>query len=231
MVKLEDAVIARFEHSGEKFEILVDPYLSMDLRHGKQVDFDDLLADDLVFKDARKGEKKTESSIQKVFGTLDIKEVSKKIILEGEVQLTTQQRREFVEKRKNEVVNFIARNALNPQTSLPHPPKRIELALEEARFSFDLNKSFNEQVELAVKQIRKLLPISLEKLKVAIRVSSMFAGKAVAVIHKYNVVKEEWQNDGSLVVIFEVPAGVKQDLFNDLNHVTHGDFESKIMEG
>ena len=39
MVKMEDAVIARFEHSGEKFELLVDPNLAMDLKNGKEVNF------------------------------------------------------------------------------------------------------------------------------------------------------------------------------------------------
>ena len=60
MVKLTDAVIARFEHSGERFEMLVDPYLAMDLKHGKEVSFDDLLAADTVFKDANKGDAKSE---------------------------------------------------------------------------------------------------------------------------------------------------------------------------
>ena len=36
MVKLGDAVIARYEHEGERFELLVDPYLAMDLKHGKE---------------------------------------------------------------------------------------------------------------------------------------------------------------------------------------------------
>ncbi len=230
MVKLEDAVIARFESAGEKFELLVDPFLAMDLKHGKTVNFSDLLAAETVFKDARKGDEKNTDLVKKVFGTVDINEIAKKIVLEGEVQLTTVQRREMVENRRLEIINFISRNAVNPQMNAPHPPKRIENALEEAGFSVDLNKNFNQQVEIAVKAIKRILPISMEKLKIAVRVSSMFAPKASSILHKYNVVKEEWQNDGSIIAVVEVPAGIKQDLFNDLNHLTHGDFESKIVE-
>lgn len=231
MVKLEDAVIARFEHAGEKFELLVDPYLAMDLKNGKEVSFENLLASDDVFKDARKGDTKSEDSVKSVFGTADINTVAKKIILEGEVQLTTDQRRELIEKRRQEVIMFIARNALNPQTKSPHPPQRIENALSEAKISFDLRQSLNDQVEHAIKEIKKLIPISMEKLRIAVKISSQFTGKGNVILHKYHLVKEEWQRDGSLVAVLEVSAGLKQDLFNELNHLTQGSFESKILEG
>ncbi|MDO8634139.1 MAG: ribosome assembly factor SBDS [archaeon] len=230
MVKLEDAVIARFEHGGEKFELLVDPYLALDLKHGKQVKFEELLAAETVFKDARKGEEKNQESVKKVFGTTDISEIAKKIISEGEVQLTTVQRRDLMENRKKEIIAFISKNAVNPQMKAPHPPIRIENALNEIRFSFDLNRPFNHQVEQAVKELKKVLPISLEKLKVAVKIPSMFAGKASAVLHKYEIVNEEWLGSGSLICVVLIPAGIKQDLFSELNHLTHGDFESKLLE-
>lgn len=230
MVRVEDAVVARFEHSGEKFETLVDPNLAMDLKHGKEVDLDDLLAIDSIFKDAHKGEVKAEESLKKVFGTTNAVEIAKRIILEGEVQLTTQQRRDIAERKRKEIVAFISRNCMNPQTKAPHPPLRIETALEEMKFSVDINRSNNELVQEALKGLKKLLPISMEKLRVAIKIPAQFAGKATPVLHKYELKKEEWQNDGSLVALLEIPAGVKQDLFNELNHITHGSVESKLLD-
>lgn len=230
MVRVEDAVIARFEHSGEKFEILVDPDLAVDFKHGKAVDFDDLLAIDSVFKDARKGEVKSEESLKKVFGTTNVIEIAKKIILDGEVQLTTQQRRELVERKKNEVIAFIARNCMNPQTKAPHPPQRIKFALEEAKFNFDINKSTPELANEALKYLKKVLPISMDKLRIAVKIPASYAVRSLGILKKYEVKKEEWQNDGSLVALLDIPAGVKQDLFNELNHLTHGDFESKVLD-
>ena len=90
MVKMEDAIIARFEHSGHKFEILVDPDLALLVRQGKSIDFESLLANDAVYKDANKGEEASEETIKKVFGTTDLKEIALKIIKDGEVQLTTE---------------------------------------------------------------------------------------------------------------------------------------------
>ena len=61
-------------------------------------------------------------------------------------------------------------------------------------------------------------------------VLSSHSGKAANALHRYRLVKEEWQNDGSLVVVVELPAGLKQDFLNELNHLCHGGLETKILE-
>ncbi|HIH33543.1 MAG TPA: ribosome assembly factor SBDS [Candidatus Diapherotrites archaeon] len=230
MVKMEDAVIARFEHSGHKFEILVDPNLALDLKHGKSVELSDLLAMDAIYKDANKGEEASEEIVKKVFGTTELKEVVSRIIKNGEVQLTTEQRRQMLEQKRKEIIAFISNNALNPQTKAPHPPLRIENAMNEARIQVDVFQSVQEQIPEILKEIKKIIPISLEKLKVAVKVPAEFAGKAMPVIHKYHASKQEWQSNGSLVAIFELPVGLKNELFNELNHLTHGNVEAKILE-
>ena len=93
-----------------------------------------------------------------------------------------------------------------------------------------MNKSIKQQVDEVVKELKKLLPLSLEKLRIVVKIPALYTGKANVVLHKYGVEKEEWGNDGSLMAILEISAGVKTDLFNELNHLTHGDFESKILE-
>ncbi len=230
MVRTEDAVIARYEKAGEKFEILVDSHLAMEFKHGKNVDFGDLIAIDSVFKDAHKGEVKADEGIRKVFGTTDFNAIAKKILLEGEIQLTTQQRREMAENKRKELVTYISRNAMNPQTGAPHPAARIETALAEMKFNIDINRPLQDQIQDAIKGIKRLLPISMEKLRLAVKIPAQFAGKASPVLHKYELKKEEWQNDGSLIAMLDVPAGVKQDLLNDLNHITHGEIDVKILE-
>jgi len=230
MVKVSDAVIARYEHSGEKFEVLVDPNLAMELKKGNQVNFNELLAIDSVFKDSAKGQEASPESINKVFHTTEIKEVARQIILHGRVQLTTEQKREMTEQRRKEVIDFIAKNAMNPQTSSPHPPQRIENALQEARITIDPMKSVSEQVPEIIKEIRKLIPISFEKLKIAIKIPAQYAGKANFVLHKYEIKQEEWLKDGSLAVVLEIPAGMKSEIFDELNHLTHGQIESKILD-
>jgi len=230
MVKIDDAVIARLEKNGHKFEVLVDPDIAMDLKHKKEINFSDLLADDKVFKDSRKGDEQSPELLNEVFGTSDINEITTKIIENGDVQLTTEQRRHFLVKKKAEVINLIAMNAVNPQTKTPHPPKRIENAMEQAKVHVDAFKSADEQLEGIINAIKRIIPISIEKIKFAVKIPAIHAGKCSSVIHKFTVKKEQWLNDGSLVAEFELPVGLQQDLLGQLNSVTHGDIILKIIE-
>jgi len=212
MVSLENAVTARFDSKGEKFEILVDPDLALELRKGNEVNFSDLLAVETVFKDAAKGTEQSPEQLSKAFGTTEVQQVARKIIKDGDVQLTTDQRRQMRSARIREVVDFIARNAMNPQTNAPHPPKRIE------------------QIQGIVKELRKVIPISLEHIQIAVKINSSHAARAEHVLHKYKISKEQWLGDGSLIAVVDMPAGLKQDFLNDLNGVCHGNVETKILE-
>ena len=92
MVTVEDAVVARWEHQGSRFEVLVDPQAVQDIKDGKSVDLADKLALDQVFKDARKGDKISAEYLAKVFGGRSVPEIALEIVRKGEVQVTTEQR-------------------------------------------------------------------------------------------------------------------------------------------
>jgi len=230
MVKLEKAVTARLDCRGEKFEILVDPDLALQLKKGSKVSLSDLLAVETIFKDAAKGTEQSHEVLSKCFGMSDVQAIAEKIVKEGEVQLTTEQRRQMRETRAKEIVEFIARNAMNPQTNSPHPPKRIEIALLEAKIKIDELKGAEEQVPAILKELRKIIPISLEQIQIAVKVPAMHAARAEHILHKFRLSKEQWQADGSLIAVVEMPAGLRQDFLNEMNNVCHGDLETKILE-
>lgn len=229
MVRLEDAVIARYTYKGHRFEILVDPNLAMQLRRGKQVDFNELLAVDEVFKDAAKGERQSESVIKEVFDTDNIKEIATKIITKGELQLTTEQRRALKEKKRKEIVQIICRNAYNPQTNTPHPVARIEKAMDELKININEFEPAEEQASRIIKQLRAVLPISVEKLELVVKIPAMYAGRASSMLYSYDVKKQEWQQDGSLIVVMEIPAGLRAELMDKLSKLTHGEAQIKII--
>ncbi len=230
MVRLEDAIVARYEHGGHHFEILVDPDAIDDIKSGKIENVIDYLVIDEIFKDARKGDRASEELVKEVFGTTDVNEVAKKIIKHGQVQLTTEQRRKMLEEKKKRIVMEIAKNAINPQTGAPHPPKRIELAMEEAKVHIDPLKSVEEQVPKVLKALRPLIPIRFEKLKIAVKLSGDMYGKAYGDISKMGVIlKEEWQRDGSWIGVVEIPAGMQGEFLDMLNKKTHGEVQTKII--
>ncbi|MGI6589943.1 MAG: ribosome assembly factor SBDS [Candidatus Iainarchaeum sp.] len=229
MVRVEDAVVARLEKFGHKFEILVDPDLAMDVKHNKEVSIDSLMAIDRVFKDQKTGDEQSPDVLKKVFQTNDVGVIAKKIIQDGDVQLTTEQRRAFLEKKRLEIINFISKNAIDPKTKTPHPPQRIMNCLEQAKIHIDPFKSTEEQVNEIIKSIRVLIPISMDKIDFAVKIPAQFSGRAASIIHKYDIRREEWLNDGSLVAEFSLPVGAKQDLLNELNSATKGEVVLKII--
>lgn len=230
MVNLEDAVIARLEYYGEHFEILVDPDMAADFKRGKEIELEDILAVEEVFKDAKKGDKASEEAMMKAFNTSDPLEAAALIIKKGQVQLTAQQRKEMQEDKRKEIVATITREAINPQTKLPHPTRRIEIAMEEAKIHVDPFKSVDEQVNIVLKAIRTKIPIRFEKVKVAIRVPGDYTGKIYNIIPEFGTTKkEEWQQDGSWIAVVEIPGGMQDNFYRKLNELTHGEVETKLL--
>lgn len=229
MTGIENTIIARLEKFGEKFELLVDPKLSYDFKTGAKKDLANVLIAEEVFKDARKGERQTSSAIKKVFGTDNIEEIAKKIFAEGELQITTDQRKKLLEEKRLKLVNLIAINCVDPRSKAPHPPQRIEKALEEARFGIDAFKSAEEQMEKAIDSIREILPISMEHARVAVKIPPQYAPKAYGVLKEYGLKKEEWASDGSLLAVCEMPAGITAVFYDRLNKLTSGQVQTKLV--
>ena len=128
------------------------------------------------------------------------------------------------------IIAKIAREAINPQTKLPHPARRIEIAMEEAKIRVDPFKSVDEQVNITLKAIRRLIPIKLEKVKVAIRIPGEDTGKVYGIISEFGkITKEEWQQDGSWVAIVEIPGGMQENFYQKLSEITHGKVETKLL--
>jgi ribosome maturation protein SDO1 len=231
MVTLDEAIIAHFKTHGKMFEVFVDPDGALSFKKGEPVKIEDILAVEDVFSDAKSGDRPAEQDIINAFGTKDALKIAEKIILEGELQLTTEQRRKIQEDKKKQVVTFIARNAINPQTKAPHPPARIEAAMDEAGVHIDPMKSVDEMVEIAMKAIRPLIPIRFEEVRIAIKLPPEYAAKAYGAVAKFgNLQKQEWQNNGSWIGVISIPAGMQDDLYSLLNSLTKGSAETKLLK-
>ena len=233
MVNVDDAIIARLESYGELFEILVDPDLAADFKNPDidSIAIEDVLAVEEIFKDAKKGDKASEDSMNKVFETTDTLEVATLILNTGHIQLTAKQKREMQEEKRRLVVNKIARESINPQSGLPHPVKRIENAMDETKVKIDPFKSVDEQVRIALKAIKVKIPIRFEKVRMAVRLPGNVAGNAFSAIsHFGEIVNEEWQQDGSWIAIIEMAGGLQDQFVLKMNELSGGKAETKLIK-
>ncbi|MHA1130228.1 MAG: ribosome assembly factor SBDS [Candidatus Helarchaeota archaeon] len=229
-VDIGDAVIARYEKEGERFEVLVYPNLAWDYREGKEIEIRDILVGYTIFEDALRGRKATDDSVAHIFGDIDSLEIAKQILEKGEIQLTTEQRRKMVEEKRKQIVTYIAQNAVNPQTGLPHPPARIERVLDEIKVAIDPLRKVEDQVKDLIRDIEPIIPIRLEKLKFAVKIPGKYQVKAYQIIIRNGTItKEEWQSDGKWIALVEMAAGSQPKVVDQLSKLTKGRIEIKKL--
>ncbi len=231
-VDLGDAVLARLETHGQRFEIIVDPKLAWSFKQGEEVELREILRGDaIIFEDALRSKKAPDEALLEAFETTDEFEVARQILEKGALQLTTEQRQEMVEKRRKQVVDIIVRNCINPKTGLPHPPTRIESAMQEANVVIDSTRTAEEQARDIVKDLQPIIPIRMEVQQLAIKIPPDFAPKAYGIVERVgHIAKDEWQKDGSWIAIVEVPGGLRGELIDGLNNLTRGRAEIKILK-
>jgi ribosome maturation protein SDO1 len=231
LVSLDDAVIARLKKGEEHFEILVDPYAAADIIDGKDLDISQVLAIDAIFKDSKKGTHASEESIQKNFKTNEVSEIAKIIILKGDIQLTTEQRHKMQKNKRNRIIEMIVKNAMDPKTKAPHPRQRIELAMEQAGVHVDPFKPVTEQIKVIIDKLRPIIPLSMEQVRISIKIPAEFIGRAYGVARNFGALeREDWQSDGSWIGIVRIAAGMQNEFYDRLNDVTKGNVSTKILK-
>jgi len=231
MIPLDHAVVAKLESHGERFEVLVDPDLAVKVRQGEKLEIEDVVAADNIFENSSHGTRASEESLQKVFHTTDFPTIARRIIEKGEIHLTAEQRRQMIADKRRQVITFIARNAVNPQTGHPHPPQRIEIAMEEARVNIDPFKHLDELVKETVKALRPLIPIRFEELRIAVKIPADYAARAFGDISAGSVIeREEWQKDGSWICVVRIPAGIQGEFYDLINRISKGTGEVRILD-
>jgi ribosome maturation protein SDO1 len=221
--------MVRLKKGGNTFEIAVDPDLAIDFKNGKDVDVKEVVKSEHIFADVNKGMLAQESHLKDIFGTNDILKVAEVIIKEGGVQLTAEYRQKVRDAKKKKLITIIAQNAVDPKTNLPHPPQRIENAMEEARVKIDEFKTAEDQVDRVVKALRPIIPIKFETKRISVKIGSQYAGKAYSTISRFaKPENESWNNDGSYTCHVEIPAGLEPDFYDTLNNLTHGSVETSV---
>ncbi|GAD52941.1 shwachman-Bodian-Diamond syndrome protein [Halarchaeum acidiphilum MH1-52-1] len=233
MISLDEAVTARLESHGERFEVLVDPDAALAIKRGEfDGELEDVIAARDVFENASRGDRPAEEDLETVFETTDPMEIIPEVIEEGEIQITAEQREEMQERKRRQLINTIARNAVNPQMdNAPHPPERIESALEQAGFTVDPMEPVEAQIDDALDALRPVIPIRFEEVTVAVSLPADYAGSGQAQIREFGELeREEWQSDGSWVGVLTFPAGMRNELYDLVAEVTSGEGETRVIK-
>jgi ribosome maturation protein SDO1 len=137
----------------------------------------------------------------------------------------------MMENKRKQIIQTIVRNAINPKTKTPHPPQRIELAMNEAKIGIDPFKSVDAQVQDILKKLQPIIPIRFEKMVIAVRLTGEDYGKCYGDIKNFGTItKDEWQKDGTWIGLVELPAGLKAEFIDKISSKTKGEADIKLIE-
>lgn len=222
-------VIAKYSQGGETFEVFVNSELAYEYITGKRTDPMSVLEVEEIFKDANKGERQSSEKIKKVFGTEELPKVVEKILKNGNVPITTEQRNKLLEEKRKQVIAIIARNSIDPRTNAPHPVQRIENAMEQAKITIEPFKSANEQVDAVLKKINMIIPIKFATARIEVTIPADSANRCFGMLKQYGLKSETWLLNGGLSAVVEFPAGLQAEFIDKLNSLTHGSAITKIL--
>ena len=215
--------VVKYTFEGEKFEILVKPDPALDYKLGKIKDMGSVLISDEIYQDSGKGTRASSEKLQKAFKTEDSLVIAERILQKGDLNLTTEQRRKMTAEKRKQIITFIAKTFVDPRSHLPHPPLRIEQAITDARLTIDPFKNAEEQVKDILESLRSIIPLKSENLLLEISVPAQYVAKSYSVLKSTGILKkEEWQTNGSLKAILEIPAAVRPNVIDRLGAVTKG---------
>jgi len=223
----KDHQLVRHKVNGVTFEVLTKLGAVLKFRKG-ELGWAEVLYADEIFKSYSKAEKAKGVDLTAAFGTENVQDCAKVIVEKGELQLTANERKEFVEKKRAEIVNYIHKYYVDPRAKTPHPVLRIENALDELKFKVDADVPTEKQVQEIVKRLPEVLPIKRQEMEGLLTIPNKHMGSCHGVIQKYvKIINERYSADGCAMQVSLVP-GDYQPLLNDLNRLTKGDFQFEI---
>jgi ribosome maturation protein SDO1 len=228
---MPDTTVVRYSFEGEKFEILVKPDPALDYKLGKKKDISSVLISDEIYTDFGKGTKPSTEKLLTAFKTEDKTKIAQIMFEKGDLNLTTAQRRKMIDQKRKQIVEYIAKTYVDPRTHLPHPPLRIEQAMKDGRVSIEPQKSVEEQVKDIVEKLRSIIALKSENLQLEIIIPAQYASQSYSVLKSVgSLKKEEWQTNGSLKAILEIPAAARPNVIDRLGSITKGSATVEVMK-
>ena len=184
MVSLDNAVLARLEKGGKRYEALVDPDLVEQWKDdSSNIQLDDFMAMDEIFHDASAGERPTEDALMKARSKpLDVETILNTILEKGSIQLTTAQRKARVENIRQQIIHHIHSQAIDPKASLHIHERESNLHFKNQNTQSILSNDLKNKSKMQLQNSNHLIPLSFESLRLAFRIPGSAYGSVSQLI-------------------------------------------------
>jgi ribosome maturation protein SDO1 len=216
--------LVRHKHAGITFEVMTKPGTLLKWRAGEipKADIDAVLFTDVLFKSAHTGDRHPDADIERAFGSDALRPALTTVLEKGELQLTAAERKEKVDRKRREIVNYIHKYFINPATKTPHPVTRIDAAIDEVRFRVDPDTPAERQAADLLKKLVGILMLKKSEMRGVLTIPHAVLGSCQGIVHKYcEVAREKYDGDGCTMEVAVVP-GDYDALMAELARVSKG---------
>lgn len=148
----DNSLIIKYSKNGYKLQAFVERGTLEDFKSGKK-QIRDICLSDIIATEA--GEKLSDETLLELFETKDVWKCLEIIVSKGEPQYTVQEKREMMENKRRQIVEYIVKTYIDPTTKLPHPAMRIDNGMKAIKgLKIDLNTSISIQGDDIVKKLK-----------------------------------------------------------------------------
>mmetsp|Transcript_22315 Transcript_22315/g.51095 ORF Transcript_22315/g.51095 Transcript_22315/m.51095 type:complete len:357 (-) Transcript_22315:164-1234(-) len=182
--RLTNVAIVRLKTHGKRFEIACYRNKVLNWREGIEKDLNEVMQTDTIFSDVGKGQAAKEADLLKAFSTTNAEEICKKILKNGELQVSDKEREVYLEGIFRDIVQIVVDRCVHPETGRQMTPLTVENALKKIGFSVKQD-SAKKQALKAIEALCIELPESFARAKMRLRITVREA--QVEEIHRYLV--------------------------------------------
>lgn len=169
--KLTNIATVRLKSHGKRFEIACYKNKVVNWRDGTEKDINEVIQTDTIFENVERGIWAKEKDLKKVFGTIDPETICRKILKEGEFQVSDKERETQLESLFRDVATFVVEKCVNPQSGRQLTLGLVESALHQIHFAVKPDKPMKPQALKAIEQLCKAMPESIERAKMRLRLA------------------------------------------------------------
>lgn len=212
--------IVKLQKNNIKVEVIGKPGMVTKYREGN-CSLNDAVIDDRIYSNFSKGEIASENDI-KAFGCTS-HELLEKVLKTGQYQLTAQEKREQIDKRHKEVVNYIHENFIDSTSGRPHPVTRIENALGQIKFNIDPAQDAEHIARSLIPKLQPIIRLQESSIEGTVIIPNSKLGQVIGICYNLGTVNREEYGADKAYIEMSVSPGKYDSLVDQIGKMSNGE--------
>ena len=212
--------VVRLQKNNVKVEVLGKPGMVTKFREGK-CSLQDAIIDDRFYSNASRGTVLSDFDISQL--GCSGRELLELILKTGKYGLTAAEKREMVEKKHAEVVNYIHDNFIDSTSGLPHPVVRIESALTEIKAQYDPEVETDKLVRSLLPKLQTVIRLAESSIEGTVKVPNSKLGQVIGICYNLGTVTREEYGPEHAFIELKVSPGKFDALVDQIGRMSQGE--------